>query len=647
MKPPKHRLPFVAGLALLLLTAGTRLEAATQTQNLNLSVGWNAVWLEVEPSDPDGQLRTVDQVFTSSQFEIDIVARPLEPVGTAEFLDDPASTFNQPGWLVWHKTPASGENDLILAMGNQAYLVHVQGANTGSAAGVLSVAGTVRFFRPTWIRGTYNLVGFGVSGAPTFDAFFAAMGLNQIAASPSDGSAPAIQRLDSATGAWLGANGSEAIKPGMAYWIWVPFALKNPNFSGPVSVQFSGASNLDFGRGPGTIEVADPDGGADNTRLLTPRELTFSNGDASLNHRISIQKVLPGTTGTGAATDELRLYPLEPKPETLTWQIASSGQLTSWTVVDLPPQSTKTVTVGAHRNWSTGEWFRENLYRIDVALDGGSAYFWLPAWAENQDLLGGTLGTSDGQFTGLWVGEVILDEVTSVTENGRPLRTAPSSAPVKLLIHVGESGSPSLLSHVMLMQTKTADPSVAPARVLVVDETKIPFYEGIEERNGKRIGRRLETTSYDLPRKMDTATQSALAAKEGLTTEDAVRAFVNGQSSRPPTLAENYALAWPLAGGLGPDAIVRTSQPALGDAAAQPLRLDPFHRSNPFRHAFHPHHGAGFAIERHFSIAFDPAYEPGLLRGTYLETITGLTAFPLQARGAVTLQRISTVGTLQ
>jgi hypothetical protein len=215
---------------------------------------------------------------------------------------------------------------------------------------------------------------------------------------------------------------------------------------------------------------------------------------------------------------------------------------------------------------------------------------------------------------------------------------------------VDGAGAPWLLSHVMVMRTKTADPSVPAEEVLVLDETKIPYFEGIETRGGKRVGRRLESVSYDLPRNGDPTTQSALrdevaAADPGIggpdnVTSADIEAFLDAQTSRPPDLVESYHLSWPLQGSLGPEAVLRTATNA-------PLTLDPFHRSNPFRHAFHPQHAAGYRVSRSLTIAFDSTAVPGVLHGLYNESISGLAAHPVQVRGSVTLSRVSKVSQTQ
>ena len=102
--------------ALLLLFAtalAPMAPAAEQVQTLNLSYGWNAVWLEVSPEATEGGPRTCDEVFRSDAFRIDQVASPVGVLETGEFTSDPESLFNQGGWDVWSLVPASGETAAI------------------------------------------------------------------------------------------------------------------------------------------------------------------------------------------------------------------------------------------------------------------------------------------------------------------------------------------------------------------------------------------------------------------------------------------------------------------------------------------------------------------------------------------------------
>jgi hypothetical protein len=616
---------FAAGL-LCYASLTTSAGAAGTTQTLDLDLGWNAVWLDISPLDTNGQAAAVADVFTN--VNIMVVARPENAVSSAQFITDPGSDgFDLEGWGVWRRASVLGENTLATVLGNQAYLMHVENLPIS-----LDVTGEVVFFRPNWSAGSYNLIGFGFTQADavTFEDFFRA----------SNGAHPAdsIFRLDATSGNWFGVNSTDFMQPGESYWI---FASRASTYAGPVAISFGGITDLSFGTGPGTVEVQDPQNAAE-TILLSREEVIFSNLDTA-DRSIGMEKVDPATTGAAAINDRLRLYEIAPDADLEKYQI--TGQIVSLNSASVTSQTSEVVTLGAHRNWDSGERSQENLYRIVI----DNQYFWLPAGAANPDLPAGTLGSPAPDYTGLWVGQAVLDTVTSLTESGVPLRDTTSVLPVQIVIHVDSNGTPSLLSHVMVMQTETADETVDPEMVLVVNEEKIPFFEGIEERGGKRIGRRIETVSFDMPRKTDLVTQSNLLAEVGAAfnftnvnqvAESNLVAYVNSRSSRPPALVEDYHLSWPMDGGLAPGNAIQTP-------ANQPLTQDAFHRSNPFRHAFHPQHGAGFAIERTIRLAFDQDLEAGRLTGVYEETTEGLAAMTIQTEGTFMLDRVSDVGELQ
>jgi hypothetical protein len=202
----------------------------------------------------------------------------------------------------------------------------------------------------------------------------------------------------------------------------------------------------------------------------------------------------------------------------------------------------------------------------------------------------------------------------------------------------------------MLMQTKSAGPAVAPDPVLVVNEARLNQFEGIQERDGKKVGIRYETACFDMPRDLRAAQQPAsllaTIAKDkeytdpSLVTDDDVGSWLNARSSRPTDLQEVYFRTWPLEGHPGPGQTVITS-------TAKPLTLDPYHRSNPFRHAYHPQHGTGYTITRSLSITFDATHDPGMLTGTYQEITRGLARQDITSRGKIALRRVSTVANLQ
>ena len=631
--------------------------AVEADQTLKLNYGWNAVWLEVEPTDASGGSLTCDQVFRADGFRIDRIASQVGSIGTAEFTSNPESLFNQGGWDVWASDPASGETASIAVRANHAYLVHVttlDGAvQDGAAAGTLSLRGKVAWDRPAWNKGSFNLVGFGVQGDPTFSSMLAASG---IVVDGPIGAAANVQRLNSATGAWEAVKGADLLESGRAYWINVPYTLSGNGWAGPVEMDFPGAvsGSLGFGSGPGSLEVVTPANPAETPVLMSAAELTFSSLEASggPQHQVTLTRLAP--TGSDPAASDLQFFALQPVPLELKWQTQSVDFTAGWLAASVNPASSRSITVGVKRNWSSGLNFREHLYRVSVSLSGGSVYRYLPVRAINADLStapGSTAPTS--QFTGLWAGQIILNSVTSLGTAGSPVQATTGELPMQIFIHVDSAGQARLVPRSILMQTKTASPDIAPTQVLVVDETRIPYLDGVQQRaDGTRVGLRLETVTFDLPRDISAAHLSAslrskVATAQGIASPaevadaDVSAYFSLGtRPSRPPDLPETYYLTWPLDGQLGLGRMV-------GTGASSPLTLDAFHRSNPFRHAFHPQHGAGYPVSRSFSITFDAAPDPTILTGTYQETTRGLARQDIVSKGGISLRRITTADTLQ
>ncbi|MFM7103413.1 MAG: hypothetical protein ACKO3N_19870 [Verrucomicrobiota bacterium] len=651
------RFLLAAGIALGCLPHA---RAATRTQTLGLAYGWNAVWLKVSPVDANGSPLRAEEVFTSPDFIVDRLATQAAQSGTAEFSTDPSQLFNQPGWLVWVANAPSGQSGAILAAGHRAYLVHVSRkdgtVNDGPPAGVLKVTGQVSFWEPTWKKGSYNLTGFSVSGSPTFRALLAASGIEG-AITPAGSS---IQRLNPATGNWEGFSPDEFIEPGRAYWMHVLGSITSVSYYGPVRSAFPGSQlgGLAFGEAPATVAVPYSSGGTSTVLHLSPTELTFTSLEAAggASHAVTLSQLAPDPGGPGG--QDLRLFPLERVPDQLAWQIQGGAPVTTnWGVGTLGPQESRTVTLGLDRNWSSSGNYRENLYRLDVALAGGTYYQYLPVSARNEDLAPPNPNPDTNAppappgpgLAGLWIGTVAANAVTSLTEGSHPVRPASTSAPLRLLIHVGTNGQATLLANVTRMQTKTADPSVPPREVLILDEARIPFYEGLQDRGGRKVGIRYETAFFDMPRLYTAGAQDTnfLQRVAGPTkpvdqvTDQDVQDYLATQGTRPKDLQEVYALQFPLLGAFLPGQ-------SIGTATNAPLRLDAFHRSNPFRHAFHPQHGAGYTIERNLTLALeDYRSGSGILTGTYQEVTTGLATAPIISRGRLTLQRVSTTTTLE
>lgn len=590
MKNSQLRLLGQAVVLAGLLAAFSPARAQTDTQNITLVPGWNSIWLEVEPLDAGGQSKPPEDVFTNGSIEIVATPRPL--AGSAEFFaGDPAAlgstpTFNQDIWQQWKRNAAVDTNNLARIVGNRAYLVRV----TGTANVPLSVTGRVRFFRPTWIPDRYNLLGFGLEGTRTFSQFF----------SPSNGTHPVDKVFTlSANGSWAPVTASAPMLAGRAYWI---FSSGPSKYMGPVGVDFEHSITgvLDFG-GPGdAVKVGN--------ELLDLDELTFTNYGAAA--------ASPTVTAISADAG-LALFRVTPATDHLGYV---RGNGITALGVSVAAGATLTTSIGAKRSFPpTDDTRHTSLYRLKAGAIGAS--FYLPITAVRSDLqqtAAATTGLPPSDRTGLWIGEVIVDRASSIVVNGAPIQPAAGKAPLRVVMHSDTGGTVRLLSQVTLMQTKTADPAVNGVPVLVVDPAKVPFFDGIKERNGRRVGVRIEAVAYDMPR-----SASAWSGADLLTF-----------NTRPTTLQETYDFSVAMAG-------------AIGQTVTASFSLDPFHRSNPFRHVFHQDLPKGPRITRTFTLVFDTQETADRLTGTFTDTIQGVIKDTLTLKGSVEMRRVSAVGTLE
>lgn len=622
-------------------------DAQTATQTINLQEGWNAVWLEVEPTyaadhptQPGLPMSPEDAFNTAGNAAIKVIASPRQLAGLAEFFSGSTTAnadtigqgtinqFNQQGWETWHRGSPVNENNLVMTTGNRPYLIKATPAVT------LNVTGTVRFFRPTWAPDRYNLVGFGITGTVSFQDFFG----------PSNGTHPVEKIYTLAPGGdWSVVGPGNPMEDDRAYWI---FCNGASDYMGPVAVDFDGAltGRLNFGGPADAVKV----GTGVPALQLDLEEIVLTNLNPT-NGRAATPMLKLRRISPGSRAGDLQLHVVNPVANSFAYERGNQVDSTPGDGVaselgeTVAPRSTAVLTMGARRNWTSGAVDRTFLYRLKT---GAGSEFWLPVTALNNSIQvpGNLLPESDaGKVAGLWVGEISIDAVTSIVEDGAPTRPAAGRAPVRILLHSDATGAVTLLSQVTVMQTRTADAGVESQPVLVVNPAGIPFFEGIKERNGKRVGLRLEAVAYDMPRKLDATSQDRLlndAAYPGLTA-GGIADFLVGRASRPPSLVEVYHFSWPMDGAIGGGKTVRT-------APDRPLNLDPFHRSNPFRHAYHHAHPKGPSIDRSMTIGFDSEQSPdGRLRGTYTETVQGLIQSDLKLTGTIQLQRVSPVANLE
>lgn len=660
-------LPLAVTSYLALLCSAPTLSARTATQDIPLNAGWNSVWLEVEPVYPAdhankaGQTKPPGEVFTSPK--VTKVITPNPSAGTAEFFaQNPAdvpTTFTQTLWQQWSRSNPANNNNLRMVTGNRPYLIEA------SAPGAISITGKVRFQRPIWVADRYNLIGFGLSGTPaspalpSFAEFFEPVSTTH--------QTSRIYKLN-ADGNWTLIGGNTTMASNEAYWI---FSNGSSDYMGPIAVDFKGAptGGLSFG---GSTDVRQVGTGTDGLELDL-EEIVFSNLSESQPGAPTLD-LIEADPGPGT----LALHVVKPNSTNLEYTLGNrvdtaAGPTTNPSNLDeiVNGGTTRILTLGASRNWNSGQAGRTNLYRLQT---GGKTLFWLPISATRTDVLLPTdlLPESNvGNVKGLWIGEVSVTGVSSLVENGAPVRPVTAPAPIRLLLHSDDSGKVRLLSQVTIMKSRSADPSVTPASVLVVDDERIPFFEGIKERNGKKVGIRLEAVAFEMPRDTSRTAQEDENQQDGVVddlidfivaesispssdwrdgtgryatrsavTQAAIDSYLLFRNLRPPSLKEVYHSTLPCDGALGAGKTVQTRPGTLS--------MDGFHRANPFRHAFHQKHAKGPRITRELSIVLNPEQAvPDRLLGTYREEITGLTKSRIALTGDIKMQRVTNVGTLE
>ncbi|BCX48263.1 hypothetical protein HAHE_21710 [Haloferula helveola] len=281
--PALSRRPLV-GLATVILSLAPAIEAAEQT--FNLKAGWNAVFLEIRPSQP-----SPSTLFAG--LPVERCSAWLPTVAQVDSLTDPAALPRKSSsWQNWLPSshPASFLNNLHAVTGRQALLIQT------SAACVWTVTGEPVFERRKWIAPSFNFTGFDVDPAapPTFARFF-------------DGS-PAHQPVRAfklVSDRWIAVAPTETIRRGEGYWVWCDTGSEH---QGPLDVSIPIA---------GDGGVVSSDGGSfslqmrKNGQLPVSAQIT-SSGSVSFARLTGIHTESP-LTGSQS---------LDPRAE---WRVRTSG----------------------------------------------------------------------------------------------------------------------------------------------------------------------------------------------------------------------------------------------------------------------------------------------------------------------------------
>ncbi len=436
--------------------------AQSVTQTITLQPGWNAVYLEVQPSD-----HTANAVFGG--LPVASVWTRAERLSSVDYIQTASEqTYNTASWLRWFhpSRPEAFLNNLFAVFANRAYLVKC----TNATPVVWNVTGRPALSQPAWVSDSYTLRGIPVDATnpPSFLNFFRSStahynaGLGQI---------QKIYRLNT-SGQWTQVGQNDLTHSGEAYWIYTQGAS---DYVAPLMATVDLGDGLDFG-----VELG---------------ELNLKLGNKSTANR-SAQVTEINASGPSAIS-----YYQFNATAGAQWPALSGALIQS---------------LDAGAGWKARfairrQAFGSNDYASVLEIkDGAGTRLWIPVQAAGgvAEQLGGP-GNEAKTHAGLWVGSATINAV-SEAHSANPNTPTPTKSELnlRLLLHVDASGQTRLLKEVIQMWrdgTYTNDGGGnlrvdKPGQyVLLTDDTLLGQFKGATLRDGEAVGRRISTVGYDFP----------------------------------------------------------------------------------------------------------------------------------------------------
>jgi hypothetical protein len=568
-------------------------------QTLALHLGWNAVFLEVDPLD-----RSPQAVFEGLPVESVWMWNP--PSSTVQFIQNPSQLVpKDPEWLVWFP-PDNPETKMLTSLyailGGRPYLIKIRG--TGDAA--LTVTGKPGIPNIRWKPDSFNFVGFHLKPGqePAFGNFFApsaAHGRGQ----------PKAYRLNS-SGDWEAALPTDSMQAGAGYWVHCKTAS---DYTGPLSVK------------PPTSE------GVDFDAMIVKQTILIQNLSA-IPATVSVTQI-PSSPNGPAVTGMVPLSRWVPPP------VDTAG----WNSFDAPIQL----------SFAAGEKSELNLAIRRTALSGPGVYQSLLEIGNNAGMrilvpvsTGKKTVTSGGRDvrteeptdgppnrTGLWVGFAEINKVNQPAvdgDDGNATKPTASEFAFRLMVHVADDGSVKLLREVIqLWKPPVEDASgniTEPGRVVLITDSSLlnsSDYTGTGVRDGRSVGRRISSAVFGF----------------------------NTCSGDPVKCLPQLAMS----GAFAVDGSLTASHTTSADDPLNPYK----HKYHPdhdnLDQDFKNPRMEAYNITRAITLTFTlndptnlnlstPGWGDTAMGGIYKEQITGLHRKPLFAEGNFRLTRVSDVGVL-
>ena len=418
----------IAGIACLVANAAW---GQWSTQTLQLSNGWNAVYLRVEPEDA-----RCDAVF--SNWPVAHVSLYSMESALASFLSSPDEPLDMAAeYLTWRPGLPAGANALNSLNAGRAYLLYATQACTRVLTGRPAVP------RLEWVAGVlgtnaYNLMGFCHSPTSMFGTYLSGAGFDpaKLLVYRVGGTNPASPSFYT-LGGFSGSVATTPMEPGKAYFI---ACGKRSSFSGPVRVFPAGTDGIRFGA----------DGSRENLRLVN-------------EHAGPLTVSLAASNSAAAPDGALPVLPTMLYFDYLQGWLA----LTSGVQKTLQAGEEWTLPLAVDR---TGMAADQSYGGLLICADSAGGRVEIPLEAE----CGMATAASALWPAGLWVGKASLDKVSQVKGDGTvvPGVQAGGTMEFRLILHVDQSNRCRLLQRVIVAGTTNADGSWSAA--LYLKETNVP-----------------------------------------------------------------------------------------------------------------------------------------------------------------------------
>ncbi len=429
---------------------GTPAYAQCVEQSFDLQTGWNSVYLEVDPAPNDADLLfeglPIEAVWMRCE------GHRTSPVAIdTHHPEDPAYTATtDTGWRVWFPSdaPQRAVNSLRVVRGGRVYLIEASTPTTFIVRGKPDASIT------RWREG-YNLAGFHVvdaaASAPTFSQY--------LQPSEAHDDAAIYELNPDGTLSRVADHDSARITAGQGYWVQ---ASKSSTYDGPIRIDQRSLRCVDLA--PGNAE-----------HRIHIQNLRTTPGDVHVAYQSA-----PGASGSESlgrapllrldfvtAADssiQARWHPLDE----MTLSLEATGQ----------PGSSRTVRVAVSRKDLADlnlDYDEDGYHHGLLCVKDGAGY---------RRLL--PVRTRDDDQAGLWVGDVTVTDVESLTAPEQGTETA-SPFTFRIILHKSSDDTYTLLRDVVLLWQD--DGGGGGSYILVT-----PDCEGLL--NGQSVAPRISTANF-------------------------------------------------------------------------------------------------------------------------------------------------------